>query len=137
MDFQTIVDGICKAACVISVEKAENDGYVKICVVTGNRAYIDTIEKPVGMEMMTNKFIPDREYTNYVPKDLNFEEACYEAAVKKKCVNSYARPARYDVWFNMSFIPLSQDKGNICYCLYIVEVNLKPMPKGCPQFRRI
>ena len=129
MDFQTIVDGICKAACVISVEKAENDGYVKICVVTGNRAYIDTIEKPVGMEMMTNKFIPDREYTNYVPKDLNFEEACYEAAVKKKCVNSYARPARYDVWFNMSFIPLSQDKGNICYCLYIVEVNLKPDAK--------
>ncbi len=129
MDFQTIVDGICKAACIVSVEKIDDDSYGKIRIVTGNRAYIDTIEKPVGMEMMTNKFIPDREYTNYVPKDLNFEEACYEAAVKKKCVNSYARPARYEVWFNMSFIPLSQDKGNICYCLYIVEVNLKPDAK--------
>ena len=129
MGFQSVVDSIEKAACVVSVERLENGGYGKIRIVTGNRAYIDTIEKPVGMEMLANKFVPDTEYTDYVPKDLNFEEACYEAAVKKKCVNSYAHPARFDVWFNMSFIPLSPDKENICYCLYIVEVNLKPDAK--------
>ena len=125
MTFQTIVDGIEKAACVVSVEKTENGGYGKLRIVTGNRAYIDTIEKPVGMTMLANKFVPDTEYTDYVPKDLNFEEACYEAAVNKKCVNSYAHPARFDVWFNMSFIPLSHEKDNLCYCLYIVEVSMK------------
>ena len=129
MVFQTVVDSINKAACVVSVEKQEADSYGKICIVTGNRAYIDTIEKPVGMTMLANKFVPDTEYTNYIPKDLNFEEACYEAAVKKKFVNSYARPARFDIWFNMSFIPLTQDNDNKCYCLYIVEVNLKPDAK--------
>lgn len=129
MVFQTVVDGIDKAACVVSVEKLDDGGYGKICIVTGNRAYIDTIERPVGMEMLANKFVPNTEYTYYVPKDLNFEEACYEAAVNKKCVNSYAHPARYDVWFNMSFIPLSFDKDNICYCMYIVEVSLKPDAK--------
>ena len=129
MVFQTVVDSIDKAACVVSVEKQEADSYGKICIVTGNRAYIDTIEKPVGMTMLANKFVPDTEYTNYIPKDLNFEEACYEAAVKKKFVNSYARPARFDIWFNMSFIPLTQDNDNKCYCLYIVEVNLKPDAK--------
>jgi diguanylate cyclase (GGDEF)-like protein len=128
MVFQTVVDSIDKAACVVSVERTDN-GYGKINIVTGNRAYIDTIEKPVGMTMLANKFVPDTEYTNYVPKDLNFEEACYEAAVKKKFVNSYARPARFDIWFNMSFIPLTQDNDNKCYCLYIVEVNLKPDAK--------
>ena len=125
MVFQTVVDSIDKAACVVSVEKTGEDTYGRINIVTGNRSYIDTIEKPVGMTMLKDKFIPDTAYTDYVPKDLNFEEACYEAAVKKKCVNSYAHPARFDVWFNMSFIPLYPDNGNICYCLYIVEVTLK------------
>ena len=131
MEFQTIVDSISTAACVVSVEKLDGGNYGKIRVVTGNREYIDTIEKPTGgMVMLANKFVPDSEYTNYVPRDLNFEGACYEAAVKKKCIHSYAHPTRYyDVWFNMSFLPLSQDKGNICYCLYVVEVNLKPDAK--------
>ena len=129
MEFQTFVDKIDKAACVVSVENLNDGSYGRICIVTGNRTYIDTIEKPVGTSMLANIFVPDSEYTNYVPKDLNFEGACYEAAVKKKCVNSYAHPTRYDVWFNMSFIPLYSDDGNKCYCLYIVEVNLKPDAK--------
>jgi diguanylate cyclase (GGDEF)-like protein len=56
---------------------------------------------------------------------MNFEDASYNAAVKKKCLHSYAHPARFDVWFNMSFIPLSPDDGNICYCMYIMEINFK------------
>lgn len=129
MTFQTLVDSIDKVACVVSVERSEDGGCGKIRIVTGNHAYIDTIEKPVGNNIIPKKFVPDSEYTDFVPKDLNFEEACYEAAVKRKCVSSYAHPARYDVWFNMSFIPLCPDDGNICYCLYVVEVNLKPDAK--------
>ena len=131
MKFQEIVDNIGPAACIVSIEKLDGGNYGKVRIVTGNRSYIDTIEKPMGdMKMLANKFVPDTEYTDYVPRDLNFEGACYEAAVKKKCVNSYAHPTRYyDVWFNMSFIPLYPDEENISYCLYIVEVNLKPDAK--------
>ena len=130
MNFQAIVDNIGKAACIISVEKADDYNYGKIRIVTGNRAYIDTIEKPVGMNMLSNKFVPNSEYTDFVQKDMNFEDACYEAAVKKNCVHSYANTTRYyNIWFNMSFIPLLPDDGNICYCMYIVEVNLKPDAK--------
>lgn len=60
---------------------------------------------------------------------MNFEDASYNAAVKKKCLHSYAHPARFDVWFNMSFIPLFPDDGNICYCMYIMEINFKPDAK--------
>ena len=130
MRFQAIVDSIGKAACVVSIEKTDDGNYGKIRIVTGNRAYIDTIENPVdGMNMLRREFVPDTEYTDYVARDLNFEEACYQAAVQKKCVHSYAHPTRYDIWFDMSFVPLYSDDGNICYCLYIVDVDLKPDAK--------
>ncbi|WP_295084030.1 hypothetical protein [Ruminococcus sp.] len=129
MRFQAIVDGIVPAACVVSVEKQDGGDYGKVRTVTGNRPYIDTIEKPVGMTMLASKFVPNSEYTDYVPKDLNFENACYDAAVKKKNIHSYAHTTKFDVWFNMTFVPLYPDDGNICYCLYIVEVNLKPDAK--------
>ena len=130
MEFQTIVDSISKSACIVSVERAEGNNYGKIRIVAGNRLYKDTIEKPVeGVKMLSDKFISNQEYTCYVPRDLNFEDACYQAAVQKKCINSYAHPARYDVWFNMSFIPLYPDDGDICYCLYVLEISFRPDAK--------
>ena len=60
-------------------------------------------------------------------RDLNFEDFCYRAAVQKKeCLHSYAHPDRYDVWFNMSFLPLWPDDGNLCYCAYIMEIGFEP-----------
>ena len=80
MDFQKIVDGMAAMTCVISVEKLENGGYGKIRIVTGNKSYIDSIEHPAGnYSMLTNKFIPNSEYTEYLTRDLNFEEYCFVA----------------------------------------------------------
>ena len=91
MDFQAIVDGMKAMTCVMSVEKLEGDRYGKVKVVTGNRAYIDSIENPApGAEMLTDKFVPDSEYTNYLTRDLNFEDYCYRSAVGKNTL-SYLR----------------------------------------------
>lgn len=120
MNFQTVVDSIPTAACVVSVEKLDGENYGKIRIVTGNRPYLDSIERPgENMEMLTRKFVPNSEYTDYLTRDMNFEDASYNAAVNKKCLHAYAHPARFNVWFNMSFIPLFPDDGNICYCMYI------------------
>ena len=130
MDFQSFVDSIPTAACVVSVERLDGDTYGKVRIVTGNRPYLDTIERPAeNLAMLTRKFIPNSEYTDYITRDMNFEDACFNAAVKKKCLHSYAHPARFNVWFNMSFIPLFPDDGNICYCMYIMEINFKPDAK--------
>ena len=130
MNFQSFVDSIPTAACVVSVEKLENGSYGKVRIVTGNRTYIDSIEHPAdNVTMLTKKFIPNSEYTSYLNRDMNFEDACYNAAVNKKCLHSYAHPARFDVWFNMTFLPLAPEDGNICYCVYIMEINLKPDAK--------
>ena len=74
-DYQPFVDNLTVPACVLSVEKAENGPHRKIRIVTGNQAYIDTIEKHVpGLNENPKKFIPNLEYTNYVPEDINFEQ---------------------------------------------------------------
>ena len=127
MDFQAVVDGIGAMSCVVSVEKLAGGGHGAIRIVTGNRAYIESIERPApGTEMLTTKFIPNSEYTRYLTRDLNFEDYCYRAAVQKKCLHSYAHPDRIDAWFNMTFLPLAPDDGNLCHCLYTMEINFEP-----------
>ena len=125
MNFQQVVDGMGAMTCVVSVEKRPNGGYGDIRIVTGNKAYIDSIEHPMGdVRMLTTKFTPNSLYTDYLTRDLNFEEYCYRAAVEKKCLHSYAHPDRYNVWFNMTFLPLVPDDGDLCFCTYTMEINL-------------
>ena len=124
MDFQTIVDGMSAMTCVVSVETLPDGKYGKFRLVTGNKAYIDSVEHPApGVNMLREKFVPNSEYTDYLTRDLNFEDYCYRSAVGKKCLHSYAHPDRMDVWFNMMFIPLWEDKDNLSYCLYMMEIN--------------
>lgn len=130
MDFQAIADIMTAATCVVSVEDLGEGNYGKIRLITGNRAYLDTIERPaMGLQMMKTKFVPGSLYTTYMSRDLNFEDACYNAAINNKCIHAYAHPARFDVWFNMTFIPLNCSEGNIHYCLYIMEFEFKPNAK--------
>ena len=124
MDFQTIVDSMSAMTCVMSVENLPDGRRGKFRIVTGNKAYIDSVEHPApGMKMLVDKFVPNSEYTDYLSRDLNFEDFCYRAAVEKKCLHSYVHPERMAVWLNMMFIPLGDDRGDICYCLYMMEVN--------------
>ncbi len=127
MDFQTIVDGISKAACVLSIEKLDDGNYGSIRIVTGNRPYIDSIEKPMErVHMLSNKFVPDTLYTDYMEKDINLEAACYRAAIQQEIVHSYAHPTRFDVWFDLTFLPLDSDSSDLCYCLYVMDISLMP-----------
>lgn len=124
MNFQQVVDGIGAMTCVVSVEKRSGGGYGDIRIVTGNRAYIDSIEHPMGgVQMLKTRFVPGSLYTEYMTRDLNFEDFCYRSAVEKKCLHAYAHPDRFDVWFNMTFLPLEPDEGDRCFCTYTMEIN--------------
>lgn len=127
MDFQNVADSIAAMTCIVSVEKLEDGSCGDVRIVTGNKAYIDSIEHPMSdVELLTKKFTPNSLYTEYLTRDLNFEDSCYKAAVEKKCLHAYAHPDRYEVWFNMTFMPLWPDDGNICYCTYTMEINTEP-----------
>lgn len=122
MDYQKVVDSIGVMTCVISVEKKEDGSYGTIRIVTGNKAYIDSIEGANGApKMLTDKFVPNSEYETYFTKDLNFEDFCYRSAILKQPLHSYVRPERYDFWFNMIFMPLESDDPDLGYCLYTQE----------------
>ncbi|WP_051204931.1 sensor domain-containing diguanylate cyclase [Butyrivibrio sp. VCD2006] len=126
MDFNAIANSMGAMTCVISVEKLPNGEYGEIRLVSGNKAYIDNVENPVDeLNLEKRHFIPNSLYTDYLPKDMNFETACYQAAVKKKMIHSYVMPERHDVWINMVFMPLVCDEGNICYCMYTMELDFE------------
>lgn len=131
MDFKSFVNGFNATTCVMSVEYFDDGRIGKFRIVDGNASYIDTIEKPtLGVKMLKNVFVPNTDYTEYLTRDLNFEDFCFRAAVEKKCLHSYAKPERMNgLWFNMTFLPVAYeekiDGGKICFCSYTMEMNFE------------
>ena len=127
MDFQDYVDKFEPMTCIISVEKLKDGGYGEIRIVTGNKAYIESIEDPhhvSASSMLDNKFVPNSLYEKYIPKDLNFEDSCYNCAIKKKIMHTYIHPERYDFWINMVMMPMHSDDPDMGYCSYSQELTI-------------
>ncbi len=129
MNFQKIVDGISRMACVISVEKITGDAYGTIRIVTGNKAYIESIERNQMNLHKSKTFIPNSDYRLYLDRDLNFEHFIYNSAVLKRCMQTYITPERFDYWFNMFAIPLDFEDDRFNYCLYIHEISIEASPE--------
>ena len=129
MNFQDFVDTFSAMTCIISIEKFPDGHYGNIRLVAGNKAYIASIEDTknnmVANQMVSNKFIPDSPYENYIPKDLNFEDQCYRCAVLKKPSHQYIHPDRYTFWLDMYMMPLESDEPNKYYCSYSQQVTIK------------
>ena len=124
MDFQSFVDKIEPMACIISVEEFPDGSYGNIRLVAGNGAYIMSIENQdviSSTQMLKNKFIPNSPYEDYIPKDLNFEEACYRCAILKRPYHTYIHPERYSFWIDMYMMPLTSNEPSKGYCVYIQE----------------
>ena len=99
MDWKGFIDRFESMTCVLSVEKKPDGGYGTIRIVTGTQSYIDTIALAAGgVDLDSGKkeeFIPNSEYTRYIPKDLNFEDVCYRCAVLKEPIHNCLRASRY------------------------------------------
>ena len=118
-DFKVLCSGIHHTACVVSVEKLK-DGPGEIRIVDGNDAYLASFS---GEGYTNHTFVPNSIYTNYLAKNLNFEDYCYRSAVKKELLHSYAYPEYFKSWMHMLFIPLAYETKELSYCLYIMEIN--------------
>lgn len=126
MDFQKFVDNYRAMTCIISVERKSDGSCGTIRIVAANAAYIASIEDQMhtaSSQMLKNRFIPDSEYTDYIPKDLNFEDLCYRAAILGQPQHSYIHPERYPFWLKIIAMPLVSDDPNIGYCSYTQEIN--------------
>jgi len=119
MDLKQFADQIEAMTCIMSVEEKEDGSCGEIRIVTGNKAYIDSIENPSPdvPQLKAARFEPNSLYEQYIPKDLNFELFCYNCAVRKKPMHTYVHPERFDFWFDIYMLPVGHE-GNIHYCTY-------------------
>ena len=118
-NFRQLCNYFHQTACVVSVERTK-DGYGEIRIVDGNDAYVHSFDSNVFAK---HDFVPNSIYTDYLMKNLNFEEYVYRSAVKKELLHSYAYPEYFKSWMHMLFIPIDYENENLSYCLYIMEVN--------------
>ena len=122
MDWKRFIDTIGPISCVLSVEKKPGGGYGAIRIVTGNKGYLDSLALAAGgVDLDSDKkteFIPNSEYTRYIPKDLNFEDVCYRCAVLKQPIHNCVRAERYSFHINVFMLPLESDDENLGYCTF-------------------
>ncbi|MCR5217698.1 GGDEF domain-containing protein [Treponema sp.] len=118
MDFQDLVDSYEKASAVISVRKTEDGHYDEIRIVCVNDSY---------RQIMGGGFKDNILYSELIPKEPNFEDFCYRAAVLKQSLHSYVDTKSLDVWTDGVYLPLSSklDKDNLCYFLFSFEFTKK------------
>ena len=122
MDWKTFADHFEPMTCILSVEKKPGGGYGTVRIVTGNEKYIDSVALAAGgVEMDSDKreeFVPNSEYTRYIPKDLNFEDVCYRCAVLKQPMHNVVRASRYPFDIIVFMIPMESDDEGLGYCTF-------------------
>lgn len=122
MDWKFFADHFDTMTCVLSVEKKPDGTCGTVRIVTGNRKYLDSLELAggsvdVGSEKKV-EFVPNSEYTRYIPKDLNFEDVCFRAAVLKQPVHNCVHMPRYPFDIMAYLMPLKSEEENIGFCTY-------------------
>lgn len=127
MDFQKYVDAFYQMTIIISVEKKPDSEYGEIRIVAANKKYIEFIEKPLNsvsrLKFANEKtFVPNSLYSDYIQKNPNFEELCYQAAVMKEPVHTYVHPNMQDMWLNVLAIPIDHEDDKHCYCAYSIKL---------------
>ena len=118
-NFKQLCNGFYQQACVVSIQKKE-DGHGEIRIVDGNEAYVNSFKFGPYTK---HEFIPNSIYTDYLVKNLNFEDYVYRSAVKKELLHSYAYPEYFKSWMHMLFIPVQYETKDLAYCVYIMEIN--------------
>ena len=99
MDWKRFAERFDSMTCILSVEKKPDGGCGAVRIVTGNDRYLDSLALAAGgVDMHSDKkavFVPNSEYTRYIPKDLNFEDVCFRCAVQKQPIHNCVRASRY------------------------------------------
>lgn len=127
MDLQKFVDNFHTMTSILSVEKRDDDRIGTIRIEAANDLYIRAMENvdKDGNVVFKEKFVPGSSYERYMKKELNFENFCYECAIKKKPIHAYIRPERYTFCINLFMMPLAIDDPKKAYCSYTQEITFE------------
>ena len=112
--FQQMVDRQVKPCSLLSVEKGPNGAAGEIRIVCANDAYKRT---------MGSKYYDNMPYYELVPKVLRFENSCYRCAIEHQQIHVYTQTKVNELWTDQQLIPLSSDREDLGYCLFIMELS--------------
>lgn len=122
MDWQSFAERFNSMTCILSIEKKADGGCGTVRIVTGNKQYLDSLALAAGGVDMDSdqktEFIPNSEYTRYIPKDLNFEDVCYRCAVLEQPIHNCVHAIRYPFDIMAFFQPLQSDDERFGYLAY-------------------
>ena len=122
MDWTSFAEHFDAMTCILSVEKKPDGTCGTVRIVTGNRKYVDSLALAAGAVELDSEekvaFIPNSEYTRYIPKDLNFEDVCFRCAVLKQPVHNCVHAPRYPFDIMVYMMPLASGDENIGCCTY-------------------
>ena len=122
MNWNAFAETFDPMTCVLSVEKKPGGGYSTIRIVTGNQKYLDSIALAAGgVDRDSNirkEFVPNSEYTRYIPKDLNFEEDIYRCAVLKQPKHMCVHMDRYSFDIDLYLMPMGYEEDGYAYCTF-------------------
>ena len=110
---------------IISVEKLPDGKLGNICIEGANKESVKIAEQAFNMDgtQVVKKFVPGLPYENYMKKERNFENFCYQCAVLGKPVHAYIQPEHFNFWINLFMLPLNIQDGNKYYCVYSQEIS--------------
>lgn len=122
MDWKNFTEHFAVMTCVLSVEKKPDGLCGTIRIVTGNQKYIDSLALAAGsVDLDSDKkveFVPNSEYTRYIPKDLNFEDVCFRCAVLKQPIHNCVHMPRYPFDIMVYLMPLESGDENLGCCTF-------------------
>ena len=117
MSFDVILKKYKTKTCILSIERLEGSVWGNIRVVAGNQAHCEDILHITG-----HPFEAGCPYEMCFPKNMNFEDFCYRAAIGGEPMHTYVNLYQMGLWLNMFMIPLESDEENKGYCIYSYEV---------------
>ena len=122
MNWKNFVDHFEPATWVLSVEKTPEGGCGTVRIVDANEKYIDALALAAGGVDIDSdekaEFVPNSEYTRYIPEDLNFEDVCYKAAILKEPIHNFLSASRYPFDLVVFIMPMESDDDRIGYCTF-------------------
>ncbi len=112
MDYQEFVDHVKEPCAVLSVEKTERDGSVRICVMNRNSAMA---------AILGERFDPGMPYTEEGKRNMRFEEFCSRAVQRGQSIHDYTYINEIDGWGEILLIPLGRESDSLGYCQFVLE----------------
>ena len=109
---QSMTDQLTKPCAILSVEKLPDGGCGEIRIVCANREY---------KTAMGGAYSDNMPYHKLVPRQLKFENSCFQCAFQHQQFHTYLQMKGTKQWIEQQLIPLHSPREDVGYCQFILE----------------